>query len=254
MEKPESSEAQKGGLFTQLGRPESAPPWNLLEVSNSVFVLLICVIVIGPTLGALFFAGQVVTVSVLFGWMAGGVLATSFIYLSNRQSREKVAAFNLVDTGAASYLFLLLIGIGISVTLNLIAGLGSGTFLPAAELVNLRDAGLFAWLLAAVLVMGVMPVSEALIFRVMLLSRLRASLGPWPGILLYAAIYGLFHFLVYTPTTEGAIAIWYGLIWPTAVGFLLAIVQIRARSTRISILVHSGMGIFNFLAALVLLG
>ncbi len=104
------------------------------------------------------------------------------------------------------------------------------------------DTGLIVVLVALIVVVA--PVIEEITFRGMLLSRLRRSLGPWPSILISAAVFAGLHFALDPDSYLAATGLF-------VVGIALAWAALRRGDLGVSILLHVGV---NLLAVVVLLG
>jgi membrane protease YdiL (CAAX protease family) len=238
-------------LRARLGAQEAAPPWSLtggLVAAVAAFLATI----IGGTI-----AYSVVPqagYAPLLAWTIGGILTIAFVFISRAKAEERAAlrtaSFN------APVLFLLFLGVGIALTLDVLTMRLAGRFLPEPELLNLfaaRPIEPFGWLMAALFLVVIQPIAEELVFRGLLLPALRAELGPWPGYLLDAAIYALFHLLVYPPLSQDAGGLWIGLGVPFVAGLVFAAVRLYTGSTRAAMVAHAAFGLFA-LAKLFTLG
>jgi membrane protease YdiL (CAAX protease family) len=94
-----------------------------------------------------------------------------------------------------------------------------------------------------VLIVAVAPVVEEILFRGMLLSRLRRAMGTWPAILTSAAVFAVIHFVL----DQNAVLAVPGLF---VVGTVLGWFALRDGDLSMPIFVHAGV---NLTGALVLI-
>jgi membrane protease YdiL (CAAX protease family) len=186
----------------------------------------------------------------LLGWMTGLVLTGAFVLVRWRQSAVKFAALMAGDSRFPLPV-MGLIGIGAALTADLIAAWGS-EFGVVAALRGLETSPQ-TLLLAGVFLLLVQPVTEALVFAGVLLPRLRASAGAWPGLLLTAFFFAGYHYLVFGARLMGSAALWYGFMLPLIIGLVMLIMRVYANSTRAAMTVHAGSG-FVALAVLLITG
>lgn len=126
-------------------------------------------------------------------------------------------------------------GLSLNFTTNFIMA-----FLPEKLLNSYADAasdaqqGSLLWYILAAVVMA--PVLEELIFRAMMVTRLSASVGNLPAIIISSAIFGAVH---------GHI------VWSTyafLLGILLGVIFVRSRSIAVSIATHMGFNLVSLTA------
>jgi membrane protease YdiL (CAAX protease family) len=98
------------------------------------------------------------------------------------------------------------------------------------------------------------PLAEELIFRGVLLSSLRGTIGAWPGYILSALLYALFHLITYGSSISDFNSLWYGQILPFIGGLIFGAVRLSTGSTRAAILAHVGFGLFAVVKILTLSG
>lgn len=94
-----------------------------------------------------------------------------------------------------------------------------------------------------VLIVAVAPVVEEIMFRGMLLSRLRRAMGAWPSILTSAGVFAVIHFVL----DQNAVLAVPGLF---VVGVVLGWFALRDGDLSMPIFVHAGV---NFTGAVVLI-
>jgi hypothetical protein len=267
-------------LFDRIAHAEAAPPWTIWNAVSALVAAFMAVLL--GTSVALVVTGNN-QFSALLGWSLAAGLTIAFVRFTRRTPAEREALrLNkwqyesespkkprnaiIVDEAAAlpplaNQFFLLLVGVGLAVALDVITGRVTGLFLPEPEL--LRPYQDFAFgipalaqtlLLGAVFMVVLQPIAEGLIFQGLLLPALRRSVGPWPGYLLSAALYGLFHLMAYSQPPGDFAALWYGLIAPLLAGLIYSAVRLYTGSTRAAMLAHAAFGLFAVLKLLTLVG
>jgi membrane protease YdiL (CAAX protease family) len=214
------------------------------------------------------------------GYLAALVVGTLLIVVTGRTSTDQVGVFELAVTliaqsaghlGVAGWLsrtrgsgswaedFGLRIrsrdvwGIAVGVLLQLVVAVVVG---PIVQLFAPEDApqqgvaeiaervqGAVGKLVFVVLIVALAPVVEEVVFRGMLLSRLRRSMSAWPAIVTSAAVFALIHRLL-DPDATFAVP---GLF---VVGLVLGWLAIRDGDLSTPIFVHAGV---NLTGALVLI-
>jgi membrane protease YdiL (CAAX protease family) len=243
-------------LTTRIGAPETPPPWGILAAFGAVIAAFVSLI-LGFTISSTLYCGQpgnadycqainfVLPGGVqLLGWTIGAALTIGFVWFTRRTLPERDAL--QLDSTTASLLFLLLIGVGLAVGLDVVTTRVTRSFLPVPELLSLyrRSIDVVTWVLVIVFMGLAQPVAEEVVFRGMVLPSLRASFGAWPGFLFNAALYGGFHFLLYPPAGQDFAGLWAGLIAPIIAGLIFGAVRIYTNSTRAAVTVHIAFGLF----------
>ncbi|MFA5562288.1 MAG: type II CAAX endopeptidase family protein [Eubacteriales bacterium] len=124
---------------------------------------------------------------------------------------------------------LMQVGNSLGIFTNLILGwvLGKDTTNPVADMLT----GANLWI-AAVVVVVIAPIMEELLFRKLLLDRIR-GIGMWPAMLLSALFFGLFH------GNFGQVYYAFGL------GLLLAFVYLQTGRVRYTMLLHAIINFFG---------
>jgi membrane protease YdiL (CAAX protease family) len=251
--------APRESLKTRLTRLEPPPPWGGGTVAGMI-----------ATAALLLIVGTFVTLTWLpptaearlAGWALGGLLLIGLIALQNRNRPHIVAALRL-GPGSTPLPFVLFLAVGVALTLDLLSlALTGGQFLPAPELAGVNPQGsLLAWALALGFMLVIQPISEELVFRGFAFPWLRVKAGAWGGLLASAALYALFHVLIYppdyslsNPTADASAALWYGLALPFFAGLTIAATRAVTGSTRAAIIAHAGFGLFAILKLLALAG
>lgn len=237
----------------RLSEPEAeSPPWGFLEVTNAVSALIIATFLIGSVIGLTISGDQVNPLALLSGWTVGSLITIGYIYLTRRRSPQSVNAMHL-GPSPNPMLFYALLGVAAAISVSLGAFFGSGQFLTVSELSSLiRSQSVLDWILAGAFLILAQPIAEELVFRSIMLPKLRYALGPWAGLMSMAAFYSLYHFLLYGATLTGSATLWYGIVQPLFMAIFYGGVYIVTRSTRAAIAAHAGAGLFSLLAAIVL--
>jgi membrane protease YdiL (CAAX protease family) len=78
--------------------------------------------------------------------------------------------------------------------------------------------------------------------------------GAWPGYILSAILYAVFHLLSFPPAGSDFNGLWYGQILPFVAGLIFGAVRLYTGSTRAAILAHVGFGLFAIVKMLTLAG
>lgn len=245
-------------LLSRIGSPEAAPGWGLPSALMLLVAAFVAVIV-GSTIGSLLFPqAQFV---LLLGWTLAALI-TIAITLSNLSKPEQRAALRLSQAGALpSIFFLLLIGIGLAITLDVLLRAVTGAMLPAPELMDVyfrvqlyqQAVQPLSWVLALIFMVVLQPLADELIFRGALLPVLRSTFGSWSGYIISALLYAAFHMLLYPPPLPNTnIAVWYGFIAPLISGLIFGAVRLYTGSTRAAIFTHAAFGIFAVINLLTL--
>ncbi len=250
-------------LFSRIGRLEAAPPWGLgaavsalvaalaaLLLSSTIVLSIYCGIPANaPYCSALNFSTP--PALTFFGWTLGAALTAAFVWFTRRTAAER-AALRLGGM-ESSVFWVLLVSVGLAVTIDLIIIQFTGRAIEP-ELQSLRQPGVDAisWILAMVFMAVAQPAAEELVFRGVAQPALRQALGAWPGYLLTAVLYALFHVIAYSPSQPGADFLAYGLLLPLVNGVIFGAVRLVTGSTRAAVLAHAAFGAFAVLKVLAL--
>jgi membrane protease YdiL (CAAX protease family) len=245
-----TNEQQPEGFFAQLGQVYTAPPWTLFEAGLVWVVLLFSLVMIGSGITATLAtdSSNPTPTNFLVGWLLGLVITGLFVVVRFRRTPEKFAALRLVGESAQSRRPLLLVfmmGVGIGLTANLVAALGSGgDFETIAPLQAIFQGIIVQLVLAVLFAVLVQPIAEGLVFFGVIEPRLRSSIGAWPGLLTTVLLYTATHYLVYgaRPGIVNNLT-WYGVIAPLLIGLSLAVIRIWMRSTRAASVASIGAGV-----------
>lgn len=250
-------------LLKRIAATEPAPAWTVWSAVSTVLACF-AAIVIGFTV-AVVLVDEQQAAQYLLAWGVALALVIAFVRFT-RGSPEHWAGLRLNEAGAASPLqnvfWYLLVGIGLAIILDLIGRGLTRQIVPEPELYRLafysqyygQPVGVLGWLLALLFMSLLQPVAEGLVFQGMVLPSLRAVLGAWPGYILSAAAYSLFHFVAYPPVTTDFAGLWYGLFAPLLAGLILGAVRLYTGSTRAAIITHAAFGLFAVVKLLTLVG
>lgn len=233
-------------LLKQIARTEPPPPWGLFGAINTIFITLLAIFAATALMLSLT-TDQ--AIALMAAWLIGQVLAAVYVLMSRREGAAH-AALRIGPTPTRLFIVLLL-SLGLAMVFDLLALGATGLFLPAMELSGLHDAGLtvVGWLLALVFMLVVQPVAEELVFRGVVMPSLRTVTGPWIGLIVTAAFYMLFHFMVYSSPISDP---WYALAAPLLAGLYFGMVRAATGSTRAAIVAHMGFGLFALVKLLVI--
>ncbi len=245
--------SQRSGFFARLSEPESPPPWHLSTALLTIFGAFLIVLAVSAVIGIWFGAQPMTTV---LAWIVAMIAIIAFVVQSRRNDRP---ALHLTPPHIVLPL-LIALNLALAMVFDLISIPVTGGLLPRPELMAIRapQGNLAALLTLAVLMVLVQPLAEELVFRGVALPPLRAVLGPVPGLIACALIYGLFHLLIYPPQYAASVPqssfIWYGFALPALDGLVFSITRTVTGSTRAAIIAHAAFGLFAVLKLIVLPG
>jgi len=235
---------ERPGFFARLGQAQTPPPWSWGDVGLAILVLALGSLMIASAVALAFFpnAETPEPLGLLLGWIIGLGLVTAFVLIRWRSSQEKFAALQLGSSAIPLYIAFLL-GVGGALTADLVAAGGSGNFSLLAPVLNVNLNEAAGIILAALFLLLVQPIAEGLVFSGVLLPKLRAALGAWPGYLTAVIAYAGFYALVYGAWLPQEWLIWHGFAYPLVVGLFVLAVRVGADSTRAAILAQIGAGL-----------
>jgi len=244
------------GIRAHLNAEEAEPAWSMSEVLIVVVALAVSMLLIASVIASLTSPTNTPVPDAnhfVLGWTIGLLITGVFVLVRWQRSSEQLRGLQL----AASRFPILLgfmVGIAAAITANVMSGLASGSFSTIAPLLGLDAGRIGQVLLGAIFAVLVQPVVESLVFFGVILPRLRATTGPWPGLLSTILLFAGFHGLVYGARLQGNLLIWYGFVWPLLVGFVLAVLRVYAQSTRAVMVAYAGAGSTSILVLLALAG
>lgn len=246
---------QSNRLFNQLSAAQTPPPWSLMDVVIVLAALALTMLLLGPTLALFLTGGNLTAITPLVGWCIGLAITAAFTLFARRRTPEQFAALRLFTPTKlrVPLPYILLLAIGVMLMLDVIAA-GGSSFRPVAALTGIGAGGAGDWFLGALFLVVIQPFAESLIFTGVVLPRLRATLSPAAGIVVTAAVFGVFHAAVYGASLSGMALFWFGIFLPLMQGIFLCCVRVYTDSTRAAIVAHVGMGLVALLAALALVG
>ncbi|MBN8591307.1 MAG: CPBP family intramembrane metalloprotease [Anaerolineae bacterium] len=261
-------------LLARISAPESELPFSAAAGLSGLVALVVGMLFIGPTV-ALLIPGLPGNLALLLGWTLGGALAVGFIFVRLKTPTQRAALWSKVvpppkgkkaspstegsgGLTAQELFFMLLLGVGFAITLDVISGRLTSTFLPEPELRGLYTPGqslsALGWVIAILFMVGVQPLAEELSFRGLLLPSLRRLTGPWLGYLLTSLAGALFHQLTYSTPGGDFNALWFGLLAPLLTNLLFGGIRLYSGSTRAALLAHIGFGLFAIVKLVTLPG
>jgi membrane protease YdiL (CAAX protease family) len=247
-------------FLSRIGTLENPPPWSTWSALSAVLAAFIAVFLCTGIILAVVGITQYTT---LLLWTLAAVVAVAFVFFTRRTPEQRAALHFTRGASTPQDVFLLLfIGVGLAVALDVVSIRLTNTALPGAELLNLyfdRADGempilFISWVLAFALMVIVQPLADQLIFQGILLPSLRQSLGAWPGYIVTAALFGLFHLMIYSSPNGNFIFMWYGLFVPFIAGLIFGAVRLYTGSTRAAMVTHVAFGLFALVKLLTLLG
>ncbi len=236
-------------IWLSIRATEAAPPWGL-GAALAALLAAAAAMILGAALASIFVPDQSYTLVV--GWTITTALMAMFVFIYLSQPKQRAALRFDSQSPLPNTFFLLLIGVGLAVTLDVLLRGVTGTFWPELELMRLytdfllyqRSIPPLGWVFAVVLMVIFQPLGEELVFRGVLLPALRARLGPWPGYLLTSLLYALFHLIFYATDPNSVLVWWYGLVYPFVAGLIFGAVRLNTGSTRAAFIVHAAFGLF----------
>jgi membrane protease YdiL (CAAX protease family) len=253
-------------FLSRMSTLDNPPPWSVWSAINIVMVAFLAVIVC---------TGIVLTVvgdtqyTTLLGWTMAAGLAAAFVYYTRRKPEQRDALhFNPPDavqdrvTLLQNILLFLLVGVGLAVALDVVTVRLTDLSLPEPELfrpyfdvfANGFPILFISWALAFLLLVIVQPLAEQLIFQGITLPALRHALGAWPGYIVCAALFGLYHLVVYSSPSNDPASLWFGLFVPCIAGLIFGAVRLYTGSTRAAVFTHAAFGLFALVKLLTLVG
>jgi len=237
-------------VLSHLSSPEPAPPWGLFTGINSIIIAYV-MIVVGTFVGTYLLGENPAALPI--SWLIGCALTVLFVALSRRRTPTDWEAMRM-QSSERTLVLVALFSLGVAIALDILSLGVTRQFLPAPELSSLNRelATPPAWVAAFLLMVVGQPIAEELVFRGIALPALRHALGAWPGLLVCALAYGLFHQLAYSAPTNDPVLTWYGLALPFLAGLYLSAVRVYTGSTRAAIVAHMAFGLFAVLKALTL--
>lgn len=238
-------------LLARISAPQAAPPWGM-GAALSTLVAAFAALVLGSTVAQILFPNAQWVV--LAGWTLGAALTIAFVWFTRRTPAER-SALRLYELNAPLFM-LLLVGLALALTLDVISLRAASQFLPDPELLSLYRQPLeaFSLVMALIFMAVALPVADELVFRGVILPALRAAVGPWPGYVTAALAYAVFHLLAYPPLTSDFDGLWYGLLLPFVGGLIFGAVRLHTGSTRAAIITHVAFGLFAVVKLLTLAG
>jgi membrane protease YdiL (CAAX protease family) len=244
-------------LLARINGLDTPPPWSLVAALGSGVVSFAAVIMGSFIALALLNKTQYTE---LAAWTIAAMVTIIFVFIRFNKPEERAAL--RVGASAGSTLpvqeifLMLLIGVGLSVALDVVSGRVTNVFLPEPELLSMyrqQVTGL-TWIFAFVFMIVLQPIAEELVFRGLMLPSLRNTLGAWPGYIVSAILYALFHMLAFSTAINDFNGFWYSQIVPFIAGLIFGAVRLYTGSTRAAMLAHVGFGLFAVVKVITLVG
>ncbi len=251
-------------LMKRIAATEPTPPWTIWGAIGAMVASFVAIIV-GSTIAVILEESQY---SLLLGWSVGAGLVIALVWFTRRSPRYWSALWNGTpaskndNNSTQSIFWYLLIGVGLAILLDLIGRAVIGFIIPDPELLNLysyvqiygQPVLALSWILVTLFMVVLQPLAEGLVFQGLLLPSLRATIAPWPGFILSAVAYTMFHFIAFQPpaTASNTALIWIGVVEPLICGLIFAAVRVYTGSTRAAILTHMAFGLFAVVKLLTL--
>jgi membrane protease YdiL (CAAX protease family) len=248
----------------RIAAAEPTPPWSLSGAIGAMLASFLAII-IGSAISIIIGDSQY---SLLLGWSIGAGLVIVFIWITRRSARYWSALWNGAEATKANasttqnIFWYLLIGVGLAIALDLIGRAVVGLIIPDPEFLNLfsyvqlygQPVMGISWILVILFMVVLQPLAEGLVFQGLLLPSLRATMTSWPGFILSAVAYTMFHFVAYQqPSIASTTAIiWISIAQPLISGLIFGAVRVYTGSTRAAILTHVAFGAFAVVKLLTL--
>jgi membrane protease YdiL (CAAX protease family) len=249
-------------LMQKLSVPEEAdPPWSILIAIVIVFVLLVNLTLVGSAMSSVLLGlednGIPTPFMLLLGWTIGHALTIVYVVINRRSSQESWAALKL-NKGLLPLPFVLMVGVAIALTVDLVINLASGQFLPIPEIFGFQSEGVAGVLIAGLFLILIQPIAESLVFQGVLLPKLRIIMGAWGGVVITTVVFTFLHYAIfylsYQPNYPESALLWYGIAYPLLTGLMFCLIKVYTDSTRAVIMARIGAGAIFLLTALVLVG
>jgi membrane protease YdiL (CAAX protease family) len=247
-------------LSSLIGSAEAAPPWTLFT-ALLILVAAFASIIMGSTAASLILPSAQFTL--LAGWSIAALLALAIAFLNLPRAEQRAALRLTQSPTLPNIFFLLFIGVGLAVALDVILRGLTGAALPEAELMDIdfrvrlygQSVQPLSWVLIVLFMVVLQPLAEEVVFRGVLMPSLRATLGAWPGFVVTGVLYAGFHMLMYPPPLqESGTAALYGFVTPLIAGLIFGAVRIYTGSTRAAVFTHAAFGLFAVINVLTLVG
>jgi membrane protease YdiL (CAAX protease family) len=248
-----SDRKTSGGFMARLGAPQTPPPWTLTEVGVLLVVLALATMILSSGIAvAVVGDPQLLSpMALVIGWIVGLGVVTAYVWVSRRRTAQDRDAMQLKG-GLLPLPLVLLIGVAIGFTLDLIAGFAGSNFGRVAELRGLTTSDVAHVIAGAILVIVVAPLAHTLVFAGVILPRLRASLGVWAGLLTTVVLFTVYYVVIYGAQLPASERVWYGVVLPFATMLAICALKLRTHSTLAAIVASVGVGITAWMVMLVL--
>lgn len=237
-------------MLKRIGQLEPAPPWGFFGAVNTAFVPLVAVV--AASLIALTLIREELYITTIVAWVIASLVTIVYVQ-ATRRAPEEQAALRLSGWNTR-LLISLLLGVGLAIVVDVIVLAATREFLPAPQLIgvylNRTSTSPVIWALLVLFLLILQPVADELVFRGVFFPIARQVMGAWGGLIVTSLVYAVVHYLTYTDPNGN---IWYGLVSPLLMGFLLGAIRANTGSTSAAIAAHIGFNLFALLKLLVLL-
>ena len=188
-------------LMQKLSIPEDAdPPWSLLVAIVIVIVLLINLTLVGTAMSSVMLGldnnSTPTPFMLLLSWTIGQALTIVYVVINRRSSSDSWTALKLTR-GLLPLPLVLMVGVAVALTVDLVINLASGQFLPIPEIYGFQADGAAGILMAGLFLILIQPVAESLVFQGVLLPKLRIMFGAWGGVIITTVVFTLIHYGIF---------------------------------------------------------
>ena len=252
-------------LMKRIAALEPTPPWSTWGAIGAM-VASFAAIIMGTAISYIIIGDYQYTA--LLGWSIGAGLIIVFVYITRRSALYWPALWNEPSASKTAanptqnIFWYLLIGVGLAILLDIVGRNVISILIPDPELLNLysyvqiygQPVSAISWLFVVLFMVVLQPLAEGLVFQGLLQSSLRATIASWPGFILSAVAYTMFHFVAFQPPASASTTalVWIGLVEPLISGLIFAAVRVYTGSTRAAILTHMAFGLFAVVKLLTL--
>jgi membrane protease YdiL (CAAX protease family) len=242
-------------FLQRLQTPEGAPIWTL--ASAVMFcIALVVVFIAGQAFAVTLTGGNLINPApsaIPLGIAIASVLNVIVVvrWVARRVQKGTVnEAIRLYPINQPPLFVVILMGLAGAYLIDLIGvltGLKAGQTVPPAFGVLRDTSAIFAWAVAAIVIIVLQPMGEEITFRGLLYPAAAAQFGNPAGIGLSALAYTIFNLLV-----SGQGTAWYVVIQPLLMALWVGVIRAYTQSTRMAMVARAMFGLFYVLSALIL--
>jgi membrane protease YdiL (CAAX protease family) len=236
-------------LRKSIAQLEAPPPWGFLSAVNTAIIPIMGIMLATLlTLSALYDRSYAPLAAALLG----SVVSVAYVFASRRHPADRAAL--RLEPGNMHWLLTLLLGVGFGIVVDLISITASGSFLPAQELQPIYFSSVpldvLGWIVVVLFMLLAKPIAEELVFRGVFFPAARQYLGAWPGFIVTALAYTMYHYVIFASANSD---IWYALSVPLLISLILNTFRAYTGSTQAVILAHMGITGFALVKLLVMM-